>query len=68
MNDEPTELARLYRPVDSSFFPQHGIIASLDRKNNIVFFDRDVFDTLDVYQQRRVMQLDDPFLELTYNY
>ena len=67
MNDEPTELARLYRPVPSSFFPQHGIIASLDRKNNIVFFDRDVFDQLDVYQQRRVLQLDDPFLELTYN-
>ena len=66
MKEKQPELARLYRPVDSSFFPQHGIIASLDRKNNIVFYDKDVFEELSEYDRRKIYQLDDAFLTVRY--
>ena len=58
------ELARLFRPVDASFFPQSGMIAMLDRENNIVFYDRDVFERLDNFERRKIFQLDQPYLEL----
>jgi hypothetical protein len=55
---------RLYRPVDSSFFPVAGIVAMLDSENNIVYFNKDVFDYLEPYQQAMIYRLQDRFLEL----
>lgn len=61
MTDEPE---RLYRPVDASFFPSPNIVASLDRSNNIVFFNAKVFEQLSPDQRRKVYKLDTSYLEL----
>lgn len=56
---------RLYRPMPPEYFPSDSIIATLDRVNNIVFYRKDIFDTLPYHQQREVYFLKESFLELT---
>lgn len=66
METKPTELARLYRPVDQSFFPAPNIIATFDQEKNLVYFDRDAYDTLGPEVQRAILRLDTTYLEINF--
>lgn len=57
-------LARLYRPSPAEFFPKDTIVAKLDAERNIVFFRKDVYDSLDERGKSRILNLQDEYLEL----
>jgi hypothetical protein len=61
---EETPLARLYRPKPSSYFFSPTIVATLDKKNNIVFINTDLFESLAPHQKNRVYNLQDDYLEV----
>lgn len=46
------------------FFPQPEIIATYDHVKEIVFYNKEVFDSLDESQRRYVYFLKEPYLEL----
>lgn len=47
------------------YFPQPEIIATYDHIQEIVFFNKEVFDTLTERQRHQVYFLRSPYLELT---
>ena len=58
------ELARLYRPSPPEFFSHPDIVAELDAEKNIVFYRKDVFETLSPIDKSRVLFLRDKYLVL----
>ena len=67
METKSTELARLYRPVDQSFFPAPNIIATYDKEKNLVYFDREAYESLGPKVQRMILSLDTTYLEIDFN-
>ena len=61
---QETSLARLYRPKPSSHFFSPTIVATLDKVNNIVFINTDLFESLAPHQKNRVYNLREDYLEI----
>jgi len=55
---------RLWRFVESAAMPHPDVVAMLDKKNNVLRVNRDLFDTLDRDQQKRVMRTHFAIIEL----
>lgn len=69
-NDAP-QLARLFRYVDQSELPTYDTVAHLDKKNNLVRINKDLFQHLSEYQKKLVWRMEDALIEahhLGWNY
>lgn len=59
-----SELKRLFRPQPREFFSSDSVIATLDEKNNIVHYRKDIVDELPWVEKRKVYYLQEPELEI----
>lgn len=55
---------RLLRPQPPEFFSNENVIATLDRDNNIVHYNREIVDDLPWVEKRKVYYLEEPALEI----
>lgn len=55
---------RLIRFVGPDQFPSSDTIATLDRPNNLLRVNRELFEQLDKEEQEKVLRTSSPFLEV----
>lgn len=55
------ELARILRAMPPESFPE-DVIATYDKENNLVCYNKEIFDTLPYVQKRQVYYLNQPYL------
>lgn len=58
---------RLFRYVDPSKMPSYNVVSLLDKKNNLLLINREIFPLLPKHEQQRVWNTDQTVIELATN-
>lgn len=63
MENKPEPLARIFRPMPPTFFPADNIVAMYDDEKEIVYYNWDVWPTLDKDEKHKVYTIHTKYLE-----
>jgi len=63
MENKPEPLARIYRPMPPTFFPTDNIVAMYDAEQEIVYYNWDVWPTLDKDEKHKIYTIHTKYLE-----
>lgn len=53
---------RLFRPQPPEFFPSPDVVAMYDRENEIIHYDKELYDTLSNEEKHKIHTLHDDML------